>query len=232
MPSDLAGGRVRRGLLSRLSAHRAGLAEHFDSPAQQREAASLGVWTFLVTEVLFFGALFAAYAVQRHLHPEVFMAASRRLSVPIGTANTAILITSSLTMALAVRGSALGRRRLTAILIGCTIVLGLVFLGLKLYEYHHKWQEHLIPGWRFRAEGAGGALGQMFFCFYFAMTGLHAAHMIVGIALLSGLLVPAYLGWFGAENHNFVEGLGLYWHFVDIVWIFLYPLLYLVGLHV
>ncbi len=210
---------------------RAGLAHHFDSYEQQREAASLGVWVFLATEVLFFGGLSTAYTVYRWKYPEAFAAGSARLDVVLGTVNTAVLLTSSLTMALAVRGAQTGRGKLAAALLLATVVLGLVFLGIKYEEYHHKWVEHLIPGPAFHLAGAPGPEAQLFFCQYFAMTGLHALHMVIGMALLLGLVAPAYLGRFGPRNHNFVEGMGLYWHFVDIVWIFLFPLLYLVGRH-
>jgi cytochrome c oxidase subunit 3 len=207
------------------------LAPHFDSFLQQRETASLGMWAFLITEVMFFGALFAAYTSYRWAYPEAFAAASRRLDVELGTLNTAILLTSSLTMALSVRASALGRRKTTAVLLFATLVLGVVFLGIKGYEYHAKAVEHLLPGhdFVFPAELRRGA--ELFICLYFAMTGLHALHMIVGVGLIAGTIAPAWLGWFTPENHNWVEGMGLYWHFVDIVWIFLFPLLYLVGHH-
>jgi cytochrome c oxidase subunit 3 len=222
---------VQTDLRASLAQHRAGLAHHFDTHEQQREAASLGVWVFLATEVLFFGGLFAAYTVYRWWYPAAFVAGSARLDVVLGAINTAVLLTSSLTMALAVRSARLGRGKLAAVLLLATLLLGLVFLAIKYQEYHHKWTEHLIPGPGFHLEGSQTPAVQLFFCLYFAMTGLHALHMIIGIALLLGLLAPAYLGWFGPQNHNFIEGMGLYWHFVDIVWIFLFPLLYLVGRH-
>jgi cytochrome c oxidase subunit III len=216
------------------------LAHHFASYEQQRQAASLGVWVFLVTEVLFFGAVLGVYTVYRMLYPEAFAAGSRKLDLVLGTVNTAVLISSSLSMALAVRSTQLGKRRLATLLIALTIVLGAVFLGIKYQEYHHKWVEHLWPGPHFRpesvalsgpAEGVERQAVQLFFSLYFVLTGLHALHMIIGISLLAGLCAPVYLGWFGPRNHNFIEGMGLYWHFVDIVWIFLFPLLYLVGRH-
>lgn len=210
-----------------------GLAEHFDSYEQQRDASALGLWVFLVTEIMFFGGLFAAYILYRSLYPAAFAASSRHLNVELGATNTAILLTSSLTMALAVRSASLSQRRLAAVLIGATAVLGLAFLGIKLYEYHHKFVEGLVPGPNFRWSHAGvdARPAQIFFCLYFAMTGLHAVHMIVGIGILAALVVPAFMGKFTAKNHNFVEGTGLYWHFIDVIWIFLFPLLYLVGRH-
>jgi len=207
-------------------------AHQFDSLDQQREAAALGMWVFLVTEVLFFGGLFTAYVVYRWSWAADFARASRRLDVTLGTVNTAVLIASSLTMALAVRAAQLGRRRgVVGFLLG-TMGLGSVFLGIKLLEYSHKAHEHLFPGPGFRFEGAADLRpAELFFSLYFAMTGLHALHMIVGIGVLGALLWPAARGRFTAASHNWVEGAGLYWHFVDLVWIFLFPLLYLVGRH-
>jgi cytochrome c oxidase subunit III len=213
------------------------LEHHFESYEQQREAASLGVWVFLVTEIMFFGGLFAAYIIYRWMYPAAFAAGSRLLDAKLGGINTAVLLTSSLSMALAVRGTQTGRRRLAAALLALTALLGAVFLGIKFVEYHHKFTEGLIPGATFHVpfhvDGQAVPLQgmQLFFLLYFAMTGLHAVHMVIGMALLLGLIVPVWMGRFTPENHNFVEGMGLYWHFVDIVWIFLFPLLYLVGRH-
>lgn len=207
------------------------LAHHFASFEQQRETGSLGVWMFLVTEVMFFGAIFAAYVIYRWMHPVAFASASRQLDVQLGALNTTVLLTSSLTMALAVRSGQTGRGRLAALLLGFTIVLGVLFLGIKAHEYHMKFIEHLVPGPAFSMPIADVRGAEIFFCLYFALTGLHAVHMIIGVLLLTGMLLPAYLGWYSPQDHGFLEGVGLYWHFVDIVWIFLFPLLYLVGRH-
>ena len=188
----------------------------------------LGMWVFLVTEVLFFGTLFMAYTVYRWQYPDMFALGSRRLDVELGALNTAVLLTSSLTMALAVRSAQLGRGKLAAVMVLLTIALGSVFLGIKLDEYHHKFVEGLVPGPGFTLAGRGA---QLFFCLYFAMTGLHALHMVIGIGILIGVAIAAWTGRFSPEHHNFIEGTGLYWHFVDVVWIFLFPLLYLVGRH-
>ena len=206
-----------------------GLQHHFDSYEQQQEASYLGMWAFLVTEILFFGGVFTAYLVYRTANPEAFAAASNMLDLRWGTINTAVLIGSSLTMALAVWAAQTGRRRSTVGYLVATLVLGSVFLGIKAIEYSHKIHEHLFPGPTFQWEGplAGGA--QMFFNLYFVMTGLHALHMVVGAGLIIATAILAWKGRFSPENHNFVEGVGLYWHFVDIVWIFLFPLLYLLG---
>jgi cytochrome c oxidase subunit 3 len=210
------------------------LAHHFEDLEQQHEAASLGMWAFLVTEVMFFGGLFGGYAVYRHMFPEAFAAGSRELDVVLGGWNTAILIGSSLTMALAVHAAGKGARRATAGWLWATILLGSAFLGIKALEYAGKWEHHLVPGPHFLFEGphaTGGGHEQIFFAFYFAMTGLHAFHMVIGIALLAWLSTRALRGHFTAEHHTWVELLGLYWHFVDLVWIFLFPLLYLIGRH-
>jgi cytochrome c oxidase subunit 3 len=213
-------------------AHSSGLQHQFDSLEQQRESASLGMWVFIAQEIMFFGGLFLCYAVYRSLHPDAFALGSRTLDIRLGSINTAVLIASSLTMALAVWGGQLGKRKTTAFFLFATIALGSVFLGIKVDEYHAKYVEHHVPGPAFHWEGPGESKDvEMFFNLYFAMTGLHALHMIVGIGILFFLVPQAWRGRFTPENHNFLEGFGLYWHFVDIIWIFLFPLLYLIGRH-
>jgi cytochrome c oxidase subunit III len=207
------------------------LAHHFDNLAQQREAGTLGIWVFLVTEVLFFGGMFTAYLVYRLCYPQAFAEASHHLDVMLGGINTAVLICSSLTMALAVYGAQGGRRTL---LIGClllTIVLGATFLGIKFLEYHHKFEEHLVPGAGFAFPGEYAQHAQLFFSLYFAMTGVHALHMVIGLGILAVLAVRAWRSRNVLLVYTSVEFTGLYWHFVDIVWIFLFPLLYLVSRH-
>jgi len=198
---------------------------------QQHEAATLGMWLFLCTEVLFFGGLFAAYLLYRVWYPETFGDASRTLDIVLGTANTMVLITSSLTMAMAVRSAALGERRALLVFLVLTMVLGAVFLGVKGVEYHEKFVEHHVPGPGFHFEGTAPERAQLFFSLYFAMTGLHALHMVIGLGLLAVMLVMAWRGAFSPRWHTPVEVSGLYWHFVDIIWIFLFPLLYLVDRH-
>ncbi len=210
------------------------LAHHFDSYEQQRESSSLGMWLFLVQEVMFFGGLFACYIVFRMKFPADFALASNHLDITMGCFNTAVLILSSLTMALAVRSAQLSRTKPLVGYMIATGFLGLVFLGVKTIEYHHKIVDHLIPGtasFHFAHEGVNQAHAQMFYFLYFGMTGLHALHMVVGIGILVWLLRPALAGKFSADNHNWIENFGLYWHFVDIIWIFLFPLLYLFGRH-
>ncbi len=208
-----------------------GLQHHFDSMEQQREASSLGMWVFLVTEILFFGGLFLAYTVYRSRYPVAFAEASRHLDITLGTFNTAVLIISSLTMALAVYSAALGRRKAIILFLLATMALGGVFLGVKAVEYTHKFHDHLVPGPGFRFAGPDARPAEIFFSLYFTMTGLHAAHMIIGIGLLTVLVLQARRGRYGPGYYTPVEVSGLYWHFVDIVWIFLFPLLYLIGRH-
>ena len=211
--------------------HPAALLHHFDSPDQQKDASTLGMWVFLVTEIMFFGGLFLAYVVYRTLHPHAFAAASHELDITLGAINTAVLICSSLTMALAVNAAQLGARKSLVTFLILTIVLGSVFLGIKAVEYHEKFVNHHVPGPSFQFEGPDSANAQLFFSLYFAMTGLHALHMIIGIVLLAILAVRARRGAFGADYYTPIDMTGLYWHFVDIIWIFLFPLLYLLGGH-
>lgn len=228
----------------------AGLAHHFDDIEQQREAGTLGMWAFLVTEVMFFGGLFLAYILYRTKYPVEFAVASNSLNVTMGFINTLVLICSSLTMALAVYCSQIGRRRQLIGFLLLTMVLGATFLVIKGVEYHEKFVEHHIPvrfptyefKWESHAaeEGSGHTESsvavdtgnvEMFFFLYFAMTGVHALHMVIGLGILTTLVLMARRGRFTPEYHSPVELSGLYWHFVDIVWIFLFPLLYLVGAH-
>jgi cytochrome c oxidase subunit III len=211
--------------------HEPELRHHFDDLGQQHEAAMLGMWLFLATEVLFFGGLFTAYMLYRVWYPETFGAASRTLDITLGTVNTMVLITSSLTMALAVHAAAEDDRGKLMMFLVLTMLLGTVFLGIKGVEYYHKFEEHHIPGFGFHFEGAAPERANLFFSLYFAMTGLHALHMIIGLVLMTVMLVMAKLGRFTARWHTPVEISGLYWHFVDIIWIFLFPLLYLVDRH-
>jgi cytochrome c oxidase subunit III len=211
--------------------HPAALAHQFDNLEQQQEVAMLGMWVFLATEILFFGGLFATYLVYRHWYPEAFTAGSRELLVWAGTTNTAVLITSSLTMALAVQAAQMGQRRTLMIFLVLTMALGCMFLGIKAFEYYTEYVEHHVPGLTFQFEGQQFRHAQIFFSLYFVMTGLHAVHMIIGLAILAVMLWWSYRGVITEEYSNPIEVSGLYWHFVDIVWIFLFPLLYLVGRH-
>jgi cytochrome c oxidase subunit 3 len=210
------------------------LREQFETPGQQKEASTLGMWIFLVTEVMFFGGLFLAYMVYSRLFPEVFAAASNTLNKVIGAVNTAVLLCSSFTMVLAVRAAQIGSRKALVVFLILTMLLGGVFLGVKAYEWNEKFEEHHVPGPSFQLEGMAPdrqGQAQLFFSLYFAMTGLHALHMVVGEGLMLFLLFHAYAGKYTPEYYTPVDIGGLYWHFVDIIWIFLFPLLYLIGRH-
>lgn len=209
--------------------HSSALAHQFDDLDQQFEASQLGMWAFLVTEILFFGGLFLGYAVYRSQYPEAFAAASQLLDWKLGMFNTAVLIGSSFTMAQAVHAAQIGKRRQLIVYLLLTILLGSVFLGVKVVEYSHKFHEHLVPGPGFHFEGVDPQHVQLFFSFYFAMTGMHALHMIIGLGILIYLVLQSRRGRFSPEYYTPVDITGLYWHFVDIVWIFLFPFLYLIS---
>ncbi len=214
-----------------MSETRSALAHHFDDLLQQQEAASLGMWVFLATEIMFFGGLFVGYTVYRFLYPEAWAAGSHLTQLWLGSINTVVLIGSSLTMALAVYFAQHGKRELLILFLILTIVLGAAFLGIKFLEYYHKYEEHHIPGYDFRYPGELAHQVALFLVFYFFMTGMHALHMIIGIGLLATLIVRAWRKEFSPEYSSPVEITGLYWHFVDIIWIFLFPLLYLIDIH-
>lgn len=208
------------------------LLHHFDSAEQQREASNLGMWVFLVTEIMFFGGLILAYVIYRMMYFPAFSAASRTLDVTLGGINTAVLIGSSLTMALAVHAAQVSRRKALIFFLLLTILLGSVFLGIKVVEYADKFHHNHVPGANFEfTEGTDPVHTQIFFSLYFCMTGLHALHMIIGVGLLSWLVFNSWKGRYSAEYYSPVENCGLYWHFVDIVWIFLFPFLYLISRH-
>jgi len=205
---------------------------HFVDMSTQREATSLGMWVFLVTEVLFFGGMFTAYTVYRAAFRHDFEGASNLLDIRLGAVNTAVLLMSSLTMALAVWASSFGRKKLTILFLVLTMTLGTIFLGVKFFEYKHKFENHEVPGAHYVVPEGLGKPSELFFSLYFCMTGLHALHMIIGLGLLTWLVLKARRGEFTPQYNTPVDLVGLYWHFVDIVWIYLFPLLYLLGRHI
>ena len=211
------------------------LRVQFDTEAQQKDAATLGMWLFLVTEIMFFGGMFAVYTIYRSWYPDVFAIASSSLNQIIGALNTGVLLLSSFTMVMAVRAGQLGQRKAIVIFLILTLLFGGIFLGVKAYEWNQKFEEHHIPGQAaFHLDGVlPGDQGhaQLFFSIYFAMTGLHALHMVIGVGILLILIVQARKGRFSASYYTPVDVAGLYWHFVDIIWIFLFPLLYLIDRH-
>lgn len=206
--------------------------EHFRTAEQQRESEMLGMWIFLATEVMFFGALFVAFSVYRTSYPQAFGAGSADMNIVLGSINTAVLITSSLTMALAVHASEVGNRVWLRILLVLTMLLGCAFLIIKGIEYYQHYLDHKMPAVWFNFSGPDAGPVQMFFVFYFFMTGIHALHMLVGIGVLLVILGRSFAGSFSAEYHTPVAVAGLYWSFVDIIWVFLFAIFYLQGLHV
>ena len=220
---------------------------HFETQEQQREAGTFGMWLFLLTEIMFFGGLFFAYLLYRNWYNPAFVAASNQLKISLGTANTAILITSGFFMALAVWAAELRKKTLLVIFLVLTTVFGLAFLGVKYFEYKEKFELHHVPGASFdvsqfinphayglKEEPLAPDMAQkteVFFFLYFAMTGMHALHMVIGIVLLFWFIWRANRGEFTAGYVAPIENFARYWHFVDIVWIFLFPLLYLINRH-
>lgn len=207
------------------------LAHHFDDLQQQHEAGEMGMWVFLCTEIMFFGGLFLAYTIYRTQDEAAFAAASHELDLFWGTVNTAVLLTSSLTMALAAQAAESLQQKKLAVLLAATMILGCMFLGIKGMEYQHKYEHGLMPllGLSFKWHGASFGHAELFFDLYFLMTGVHALHMLVGLGVLLVLLVKASRGGLLGDFSAPVRVTGLYWHFVDIVWVFLFPLLYLIG---
>jgi len=209
--------------------HHPALQHHFFSMGQQLEASILGMWVFLATEIMFFGGMFMAYLLYRTTYPDAWMAGSHELNEVLGGANTLVLICSSLTMALAVRAAQIGSRRGQIVNLILTIAFGFTFLVIKYFEYAEKFQHHLVPGKHF--DPTRDQTQQLYFSLYFMMTGIHALHMVVGIGLMLVILRMAWKGRFTPDYFGPIEVSGLYWHLVDIIWIFLFPLLYLIGKH-
>ena len=207
------------------------LSEQFDDLEQQRHADHLGMWVFLSTEIILFGGLFTGYTAFRWSYPDEWRAASEHLYVGIGALNTAVLLTSSLFMALAVHAAQTGHRLGIVKYIALTLLFGLAFLGLKGYEYHLDISDGLLPWVGTSLKGPHPNIQNLFLVFYWVMTGLHAVHMVVGITVLAIVGIVAWRGRFSVHYHSPVEVAGLYWHFVDIVWVFLLPTLYLVHPH-
>jgi cytochrome c oxidase subunit 3 len=224
---------------------------HFETEGQQREAGSFGMWLFLLTEIMFFGGMFFAYLLYRNWYYDAFVTASNQLNVGLGAANTIILITSGFCMAVGVWAAEEKKKNILVIMLILTNIFGLAFLGIKTVEYREKFEKHHIPGASFDISEFVHPVPdevthkitqnplpidmaektQIFFFLYFAMTGMHALHMIIGIVLLAWLTLRAHRGQFTSGYVAPIENFGLYWHFVDIVWIFLFPLLYLINRH-
>ena len=211
------------------AAHHPDLQHHFETLEQQKEASTLGMWIFIIQEVMFFGGLLAAYMLYRIWFPEAWSEGSAELDIRLGGLNTVVLIGSSLTMAMAVRSAQTGKQKALINCLVVTMLLGLVFLIVKGFEYEHKWALHHVPGLNYVAEPGRSPQIAIFLSLYFALTGLHALHMVIGFGIMAVILWMAARKRFSPEWYTPVEMAGLYWHFVDIVWIFLFPLLYLVD---
>ena len=209
-------------------AHNPNLAHHFETIEKQDHAVRLGMWLFLGTEVLLFAGLFLGYTVYRHFYHQTFHEASRTLDLTLGTLNTVVLITSSFTVAMGFHAIKQGKNKLCAALLAVTIIFALTFLVVKGFEYHHKFAEGALPGKFYHFSEVTGPGANLFFTVYFLATGLHAFHVIVGMSILAWLMVRVIKGRYSASYYVPVELGGLYWHLVDLVWIFLFPLLYLI----
>jgi cytochrome c oxidase subunit 3 len=216
--------------LAKSHALRAPLAHHFDTLEQQHSANVLGMWVFLLTELMLFGGLFLVYGVNRFAYARVFEEGSRHLDLTLGSFNTLVLIGSSLTMALAVHSVQTGSPRLrTALLLALTAALGATFLVVKGFEYYAHYLAHEVPGIDFVWAGVNIGPVHIFFLLYFFMTGVHAIHLVIGISLVSLMLLNTLRGRYNELYYAPLEMSGLYWHLVDVIWIFLFPLLYLVA---
>ena len=212
------------------------LREQFNTEEQQKDASTLGMWVFLITEIMFFGGMFLAYTIYRSTYPNAFGLASSSLNLPIGATNTCVLLLSSFTMVMAVRAAQLGQKRMIILFLIITMLFGFAFLGIKAYEWTEKFEEHHVPAQAsFHLDGLTGPDQQghakLFFSLYFAMTGLHALHMVVGVGILTFIIFQTARGTYSTKYFTPVDIAGLYWHFVDIVWIFLFPLFYLIDRH-
>lgn len=209
--------------------HPSFLQHHFSDVEQQKESAKLGMWIFLVTEILLFGGLFCFYAIYRAWNPDIFHNAHVHLNVILGTINTVVLITSSVTMALAIRSMQLGNKKKTILNLLLTLSLAGIFLVIKYFEYSHKIHLGQLPGKYYTFTGIEGNNPHVFFSAYFLMTGLHGIHVLGGMGVISWLILKTKANKFSSQYYTPIELTGLYWHLVDLIWIFLFPLFYLVG---
>lgn len=209
--------------------HAAHLKHHFSDAQQQADSAKLGTWVFLLTEVLLFGGLFCFYSIYRSWNPDMFYNAHKFLDVVLGTTNTVVLIVSSLTMALAIRSMQLGNRKQTIWFLVATVLMAATFMVIKYFEYTHKIHLGQLPGKWYTFEGIAGSNPHIFFSAYFLMTGLHGIHVLGGIGLIIWLIIRTGQGEFSPEYYTPIEMTGLYWHLVDLIWIFLFALFYLIG---
>lgn len=203
-------------------------AHHFESIEHEFTTSKFGVWLFLATEIMMFGGLLAAYVLYNTLYPEVFLKGAESLSWEYGATNTIVLLFSSLTMALSIHFLQKNKQKQAIISLVTTLVCGLIFMGIKYIEYSHKFELGLFPGKFFTGDTGGVENLALYFSFYYSMTGLHGIHVIIGMGCITWVLIRAIRGEFGPRYFTAVEGVGLFWHLIDLIWIFLFPLLYLV----
>jgi len=232
--------------------HPAYQRHHFETVDQQFDATNFAMWLFLLTEIMFFGGLFTAYLIMRNWYYPAFVVASHQLQIFWGTANTAVLIASSFTMAMGVWSAETRRKKSLLVYLSLTLIFGLTFLGIKYIEWHEKWEKFHVPGLHYSVQSfvdpasdpevyneyhdkpLSADMAQKtveYFFLYFAMTGMHALHMVIGVGILVFMIFRARSGAYTAGHVTFVENFGLYWHFVDIIWIYLFALLYLISRH-
>lgn len=204
-------------------------AHHFDNAEHEYLSSKEGVWLFLTSEILMFGGLFVGYLIYHHLYPQVFHEGSKHLDWRLGALNTVVLLFSSLTMVLGVHYSQVNQKSKAVGALAITILCGAIFMVVKYFEYSHKIHEGLLPGTWYTADKHGLDNIGLYFSFYFMMTGLHGIHVLGGMCLILWVLLRARKGEFSSAYYTPVEGVGLFWHLVDLIWIFLFPLLYLVG---
>jgi len=205
------------------------LAHHFVDSEQQFDASKMGMWIFLVTEILFFGGLFAAYIIYRAWYPELYIMASSQLNTTMGAINTGVLILSSLTMALSIWSAQNNDRKKTTIFLAVTIICAIIFMIIKYFDYTHKFHLGIFPGAYYTFTGIDHVKAPQFFSIYYMMTGLHGIHVIIGVGLMIWLVIKNQKQAFSSSYYTPIEIVGLYWHVVDIIWIFLFPLLYLID---
>ncbi len=211
--------------------HSAHVAHHFKDASQQYESGKEGIWLFMVTEILMFGAIFVAYAIYHHAYPDMFAEGAKSLDWKMGFVNTLVLIFSSFTMAISISYIQKNEQKKAVIALGTTVLCGAIFMVIKYFEYAHKFHLGLLPGKFLDVAGVGAEHANLglYFGFYYCMTGLHGLHVLIGMGLITWCMIRTMRGDFHGQYWIPVEGVGLFWHIVDLIWIFLFPLLYLVG---
>ncbi len=202
---------------------------HWDNADQEYDGSKQGIWLFMVTEMMMFGALVMGYLIFKTIYPEVFLAGSKYTEVKLGTLNTGVLLFSSLTMALAIYYIRVNNRKMSLVTLATTFVCGIIFMVVKYFEYEHKLHLGLKPGFFFSMENPEPANLALYFSFYYLLTGLHGLHVFIGMGLIAWMFIRVSKGWYGPKHWTGVEGVGIFWHLVDLVWIYLFPLLYLVD---